>query len=389
LLLVAVLAVATSLAACGSSDDSGSKDAAASTSASTTSTSASGGAAADGIKAAQAVLDEYSKIPEFSPPGKPFDAKKVMAGKKVMSIPFSSQIPVVQQLLKTEHAVAKSIGFKFTDWQNQGKADQWVQGINAAIDQKYDVIDILSIPPNLLKPQIDKARAAGIKVVSNHAQGFGLSIASNVTGAMRLPFETAGKLMGAYSIVQTGGKANALGIASFDTLAAKEIVKGIQDQYTANCPGCKLKVVNVPVTEWATGVKEQVSSGVQRDPNLNYVLPLYDGMSPYAVAGLQAAGKAGKIPIASFNGDPSVLKLVASGAVAMDVGENEDAIGMAMVDADMRAAGGLEIPLTSWDKAPLLVFDKNNVSAAGNPPKASTGYGDAYIAGFNQLWGLQ
>ena len=39
-------------------------------------------------------------------------------------------------------------------------------------------------------------------------------------------------------------------------------------------------------------------------------------------------------------------------------------------------------------KIPLLIFDKENADTAGKPPKVSTGYGDAYIDGYRQLWKL-
>ena len=37
---------------------------------------------------------------------------------------------------------------------------------------------------------------------------------------------------------------------------------------------------------------------------------------------------------------------------------------------------------------PLLIFDKSNADTAGKPAQVSTGYGDAYLAGYRQLWKL-
>ena len=39
-------------------------------------------------------------------------------------------------------------------------------------------------------------------------------------------------------------------------------------------------------------------------------------------------------------------------------------------------------------KIPLLIFDKDNADTAGKPPKVNTGYGDAYVDGYRQLWKL-
>src|SRR4051812_49695878 len=95
----ATLAVAA--AGCGSSDESTGK------------TQSSGA----NIAASQALVDKYSKEPAFSPPGPAFDAVEAMKGKKVMSIPVSSQIPITQVLEKSMATQAKRVGFKFTHWQ--------------------------------------------------------------------------------------------------------------------------------------------------------------------------------------------------------------------------------------------------------------------------------
>ena len=53
----------------------------------------------------------------------------------------------------------------------------------------------------------------------------------------------------------------------------------------------------------------------------------------------------------------------------------------------MRMICGL--PTVKDPKIPLLIFDKSNADTAGKPAKVSTGYGDAYIAGYRKLWKMQ
>jgi ribose transport system substrate-binding protein len=351
----------------------------------------SGGTASSGanLDAAQQLVAKYQKPPTFTPPGPAFDAVKEMKGKKIMGIGVTDQIPLVKEIETEMAAQAKRIGFKYTHWQTQGKPDQWVQGMNTATAQKYDAIDLLGIDPKLVKPQIDQARAAGVKVISSHLAGFGWPIPSNIDGAVRLPYREVGRILAAWSIVQNKGKVNALAVVANDLASSDDVVAGLQEEFKADCPDCKLKVVNVPSTQWTTGVQNEVSSGIQRDPNLNYLIPIYDAMTQYAVAGLAVAGKAGKIPMNTFNGTPFALDLVREGKVAMNIGENEAWIARAMLDANMRAAIGQKVPDTTYDKAPLLVFTKDNVAAAGVPAKQSQGYGDQWQAGFDKLWGLK
>lgn len=347
--------------------------------------SASGGA---NVQAAQQMVDKYSAEPAFAPPGEPFDAAAGMKGKKIMEIPITSEIPLTQVISTEMSAQAKRIGFELKIWENQGSSDQWVRGMETAIAQKYDAIDLLGIDPKLLKPQIDKARAAGIKVTSSHLAGFGWEVPDYIDGAIRLPYHEVGQILAAWAIVQTEGKANTLAIVAEDLASTADVVKGIKDEFARDCPECKLTTRNVPTTQWASGVQKEVSSGLQRDPTVNYLLPIYDAMTQFAAAGLQVAGKSGTVGMASFNGTPFALEMVADGKLDMNIGENEVWIARAILDAAMRAAMDQTVPENTYEKAPLLVFTKDNVADAGTPPDPAKGYGDAYEAGFDELWGL-
>jgi ribose transport system substrate-binding protein len=41
------------------------------------------------------------------------------------------------------------------------------------------------------------------------------------------------------------------------------------------------------------------------------------------------------------------------------------------------------------EKTPLRIFDDSNIDETGTPPVGGKGYGDAYISGYKQLWGLE
>ncbi len=104
------------------------------------------------------------------------------------------------------------------------------------------------------------------------------------------------------------------------------------------------------------------------------------------VSAIKQAGRAGQTKVVTFNGTPSVLKLVKSGDVEMDIGENLDWISYSVLDQALRIMGGKE-PVKD-PKLPIRVWDSSNIAEAGNPPTTSDGYGDAYVAGYRKLWGL-
>jgi ribose transport system substrate-binding protein len=347
-----------------------------------------GSSSASGIDGAKKLIAKYSKEPKFVAPGPAFNAKTAMKGKKIMLIPVTSQLPITQTLTASMTKAAKKVGVKFTAWQNQGKADQWIAGINQAISQKYDVVDLLAIPPDVLKPQIDQARKAGVKVISSHFAGFGWKPPAFIDGAVRLPYYEVGQILAAWAIVQTNGKANVLSIVADDLVSSADVIKGMKDEFKKDCPSCKLEVKSVPTVEWANKVQGEVQSGLQRNPNVNYLLPIYDAMTSFVAAALRTAGKTGQIQQASFNGSPFALDFVKQGSLQMNIGENEDWIAHAMLDADMRAAAGLKVPASHYKGAPLYIFTKANVARAGTPPNPAKGYGNAYGPGFAKLWGI-
>ena len=107
----------------------------------------------------------------------------------------------------------------------------------------------------------------------------------------------------------------------------------------------------------------------------------------FVVPALTITGRSEDVKVATFNGTPFVIGMIQGGQVEMDVGENLDWIAHGIADSHMRRLCGLEVPADP--KIPLMIFDASNAETAGVPPEASKGYGDAYEAGFRELWMLE
>src|SRR3984957_6773423 len=117
-------------------------------------------------------IEPYTKKPECIAAGPAFDAQACMKGKTILSIPVSSANPFTANIEKAMAAAAKKVGFKFTTWENQGQSSQWVQGMDTAVNQKVDLIDLLAgTDPRVLVPQVNAAQAAKIPVVASHYSG--------------------------------------------------------------------------------------------------------------------------------------------------------------------------------------------------------------------------
>lgn len=341
-------------------------------------------AAATDLGTIKASVESHQKLPVFTPPGDAFDAKACMKGKKLMVVPFSSAVEFTGAVATRMTQIAKEIGFEYDHYQTQGQPSQWIQGINQAITQHYNLIDVLMSDPRVLVPQAIQADQAGVKIVAAHASGFDTPAPAPFQN-VQIDYTTAGELMAQWAVLRTNGEANVLAIVSEDSFSANSLKNGIKSVMD-KCDGCKVTFLNVPVTDWATRMQSTVQSALLRDPSINYILPIYDGMAQFVVPAVELTQSDSRVKIATFNGSPYVLQLVQQGRVEMDIGESIDWVAHAIVDAEMRMLCGL--PPVKDPKVPLYIFDASNAATAGNPPQISTGYGDAYVKGYRKLWGL-
>ena len=344
---------------------------------------------ADDLSYFEKQIAPFTKKPAFVAPGPAFDAQACMKGKTILSIPVSSANPFTANIEKAMAAAAKKVGFKFTTWENQGQSSQWVQGMDTAVNQKVNLIDLLAgTDPRVLVPQVQAAQAAKIPVVASHYSGVEQTadVKKYADGDVPIDYAKAGALLADWAIVKTKGHMNALVVIATGPLSTNSMMSGIEAELK-HCDDCKTKVMNFPVPDWGTRITPGVQAALLADPTVNYIIVIYDSMSQFVVPAVTITGSQKRVGIDAFNGTPFVLGLVQQGQVEMDIGENLDWIGHAIIDAEMRRVCGL--PLVSDPKIPFYIFTQDNAKDAGTPPKLSQGYGDAYVKGYADLWKLQ
>jgi len=339
---------------------------------------------------AKAMVEKYRQLPSFEAPGKPFDAKACMADKKIFVIPLTNANPFNAEISRGMKEAADIVGFELREWENQMQPDQWIQGISTAVAEGYDLIDLQGgLPPELLVPQIIEARNAGVKVSTTHTfDATTHPIPDYLDGSARTDYVLVGEIIAAWAIAQTDGKVNAIILGPDEIGATTPLKEAMMSYLDENCPDCTYKYINTPVTEWATKIQPAVQAALLADPDVNYVLPVYDSMAQFIVPAIQIADRADSVKVASYNGTPFVLDMIRDGdIVEMDVGESLGWVGMAGIDADMRLLCG-EGEVTELN-TPAYIFDDSNIETAGNPATFNDGYGDTHIEGFKTLWGIE
>lgn len=335
---------------------------------------------------------KYKGLPTFTPPGEPIDPT-TLRGKRMFLIPLVPN-PFNQSIQETMQAIAQKVGMEFTIYNNQGKPSEWVQGMNAALTARPDIIVLSTAPdPRTLQPQLAAAKAAGIPVLVTHFYDDSSPVppqcegcAAGVTALVTAPFNVAGKAAADWIIADSKASANVLLIGGADVLPSPATLDTISKEFAAECPACKVTVKNIPVSDWNTKTQSEIQAALTADPTINYVYPLYDAMVAGAVPAVQTLGRAGQVKVVSYNGSPYALKFIQEGnIVAMNVGEDTVGIGYASMDQAFRILLGKP---TVDERTPIRIWDKTNVNEAGVPPEVGKGYGGALPAGFLQLWGL-
>lgn len=341
-----------------------------------------------GLDRAREALAVYEALPVFTPPGEPFDARACAAGMRMLSIPNNSGNPFLKGIIDRMKAAGELVGLEVVEWENQGQPSQWVQGFEYAIREDFDIIDLISgIDPATVAPQVQAATDAGVKVMTSHFYDPSMEQHPLVSSSLTISFNEAGLILGNWSAVATEGHAKIALVVSNEVPPTHPLVAGIRTALEENCPTCEIvEEINVGVAEWGTRIQPAVQSALQANPDINVVIPIYDSMSQFVVPALRLTGRLGDVKVPTFNGTPFVLDYIREGSVSMNIGESLDWIAYATVDGHLRDACGLESPTEL--AVPFYIFDADNVESAGVPAQFDTGYGDAYISGFRELWGI-
>jgi ribose transport system substrate-binding protein len=345
------------------------------------------------VAGARAVIAEYKAIPKFVAPGPAFDAVRHLKGKTVFEIPITSEVPFITAVEEGMRQAAEMVGANLVVYPNQGEPSQWAQGIRTAIAQDADAITLFAQNPALLGPQIAQAERAGIPVIVVRTSGEEERCQSDRDGevygttCVPGPFEQAGRIEADWVIADSGGDANVLVITSSDARSTIPLLKGLRGEFAGKCPACSVRYVDVPIPDWSQRVQTEVQSALLRDRGIDYIIPIYDSMSQYVVPAIRASNATERVKISTFNGTPFVLEMLQDDdVVSMDVGENLAWVGWATMDQAFRAIAGLG-PARS-EHTPLRIFDDSNVDDAGRPPQLDQGYGEAFVRGYEELWGV-
>jgi ribose transport system substrate-binding protein len=351
---------------------------------------AGGEATEEGEELAAAAAEEVEaakEVPSADDLGEPIDVAP-LRGETIYSIPIDSKAEFYIASENAMREVAEEAGVELVTFPANGTQTSYQQGISQAINADAAAILLNGPLAETLGPQIDAAKEAGIPVIPLHISDSEGEGTPGLEYEAYAPFNEAARLMALSAIAGgEGAPVNALVIQSSETGPSAGMVETIESTLEESGPeGSKATVINVAVPQWSTQIQGQVQSALLKDQEINAVLPIYDSMSLYAAPGIRQAAANRDVPIYTFNGTPSILKMVQDGEVAVNVAENPDWVAHVNVDVAFRAMLGVD-PIPG-EAGPLRLIDESNVADTGNPPESGQGFGDEYADAFRALWGL-
>jgi ribose transport system substrate-binding protein len=379
---VAIVGMAA-LAGCG--------NLASSSAAGASSAAGSGSSGGDAVSASKlaslkAELTQAAKVPSFRAPGPAFNAKSA-SGKTVVAVPFNSQIPYCSGLITDMQSIGGSMGVKVVNYTATGEVSQFeAAATQAAAVHASAFTTICGVDPSSITPQLAMLKSKGIPTVALLGD-VSLPAPSNVQGVTSIQLVKSAQTLADDAIVQNNGKPfHALILTDDDIFGEQAPTNAAVDELKNVCgSNCPSTVVNVPSSNWQSGVSSQVSAELNRDPKITAIIAIYDGMVEGMMPAVTGAHRAG-LHVYTYGASPGVVDLIKStnGTVAADIGAGSSWSAYIQMDQVLRVLLGKPAQPVADEYPGLRLWTLSNASQinSANP------YGTSFVSGFEKLWGV-
>ena len=366
-----VVAAVVALAACGGSSDS----------------SGGGNPNASGVVEAGKLVDAAKLPVKFTAPGPSFDAKAAQ-GKSVCVIAQALSLEFTQSIINGVKEALGSAGVQVVLFDDKADISQTARLLTQCTALHPAAI-VIAERSDLLQAPLRDVKAAGIPVITQFETDPQLpdqaEMDLGVVAQVTFCYSCAGKLISDFAIHDGAGNVNAVSYWSPDDGVGKYEIGGIESEQKRLCPECQTEFKDVLIAQWAKQIPTMTQTDLRANPNLNWMLPVYDGMTQFMLPGIHAANAQDKVKIATFNADKSAMHSMASGDVIVaDIGSPLKWFGYAVADQTLRVITGN--PAVADEHVPLRLFDRSNLPDLS--ADESTWYGPNFQADYSKLWQL-
>lgn len=335
-------------------------------------------------------LEQYSDPQAFEYDGPAFDAS-IASGSVVWRIPQTSQNPFLVTVGGNFEKALATQDISVTECDGNANPADANNCINQAVSQGTDAIQVDGPKPETVSNAVQAANTAGIPLLVGAAGDASDPVPDEIAGVSSQPFVLSGELAADWIIADSDGQANVLLITTPDVEGSICQQEGFEAEMAAFCPECEVTVEGVTLGNWATDLGQTVSASLSRDPNIDYVFPVFDPMTQFTNPAIQQAGKADSVKVVTVNGNLPFMQELADpdSLIHAMIGLDLNAQGWQQADLALRALTGN--PTVELVYPPARVFTKENVAdltldeeSANN----SSWYGGAGTVDefFEELW---
>jgi ribose transport system substrate-binding protein len=380
-LTVALLAAV--IAGCGSSSSSSSTTSSTSSGGAASSTTTTGAAAASStpswLTAAQAATAKAAQVPtsilqtslgSFTP----------KSSGLIFHVACNLALEGCSKLANGIKAGTQAIGYQFKLCNGGTTANQINACFRQAIAAKPTAIVVNGIGQADAANSFAAAASAGVPIVGSFT-GDSPGIKGVVTEVAGNTCTQQAKTIADAIIADSKGKANVLWVGTKTYTCNIQRQTGFLNEMKT-CTTCTASTLTFDITSLTSQLPQQLTSALQSNPNLTYVVGTFDAVALAATQAIRQAGKASSIKVAGFDGDAPDLQLVSKGDIQMwDSVTGGSEPGYAAIDAAARHAAGKTVPPVT-DITTMLVTKDNyaQIAPAYQGP-------NGYAAQYKKLWG--
>lgn len=367
---VAMIFVATAVAACGSSANSGS--AGASNAGSQSSHSKAG------VAAAKADLRPYMGKPSAFPVGAPL-VKRPAAGGKLMYLQCSAV--TCAEAAKLVRGGAQALGLTYQAVDAGASTTQETAAMNTIIAAKPMIVILPGINAQPLCSQIKQLVDAGVGVGTVGMVGVSkCGVKTEINGGASA--ELAGRLMADWVLATKGADANVVFYYTPELSFSPYAQSGFKKQFTKLCASCTIRFVDLSLTSYGSSAPSTVVSDLQSHRQTNTAV----FVSLEAAIGLPAALKTAGLNVSTigWGAQPANLQDIKAGSLTAGIGVDIPTMFWTAIDGAARTV--THQPLTAAEKSgipPTEVLERRDVTF--DPAKGFAPYPD-FAQRFARLW---
>jgi ribose transport system substrate-binding protein len=376
--LIACLALAFGVAACGSSSSSSTTSSSSSSASSGGSTTTDSSTSAN-VSAATAAIQPYIGHASAFPITQPL--KSVKKGARIAFMDCGTSIcALFWQLLQP---AAKVMGVKLIHYEAGSSGTSVTQAYDSAVAAKPDAVIATATDVDLWKNQLKQLQALHIPVVTTGILGtkpYGITAAQAAENASILE----GKLSADYTAAKMSADKNIVIYEVPELSFTPLVTRAYQAEVKSVCPNCATRVVDIPIAAMGSTAPQTIVSDLQSHPGTQLAFFSIDELESGLPAALATAGI--KIQTLGVSPGPVELQYLKEGKETAVLGVDLAVLGWTLLDQAMRQI--VHQPLVGLEAqgiTDLQFLTPQDITF--DPSKGWTGYPN-FGQMFAKLWGV-